>query len=169
MSQAVPPRLEYARARRVPANYCNLRHTNEEFILDFGLSGADPVSTVVEIDTSLVVSPFTAKRLWMSLGTLIAGYEQTFGELEIEAENRAIAPRPTPLADTPMEPKVLLSAMKQFRGATAPLPPSAVGVFDLKPPSEENATLDVYGGGEEMPPEPNGSPCIPARFRDPEG
>ena len=156
MSQTVPPRLNYDGTRKVPANFCNLRHTNEEFILDVGLSGADPTSTAIEIDTSIVVSPFTAKRLWASLGTLVANYEQTFGEIEVEAENRAIAPRPTPLAAAPpiperrstFMPKGKLDHLPPVAGATT-LPPAAAGVFPL----------DVLGGGfpnpDSTPPEPN--------------
>ena len=153
---ANPPQPDRSGARRLPANFCNLRHTNEEFILDLGMSNPDP-AIPAQIDISLVVSPFTAKRLWMSLGSVVANYEQSFGGIEIEVENRTLAPRPVPIDETPNRRRSpLATSIRQFTG----IPP----YISL----EDTPTRDVLEAVSVEPPiqEFNGSPCIPAGFRE---
>lgn len=141
------PGIDYTRSRSVPSNFCNLRHTNEEFMIDLGMSGIDQTADAM-IDTSVVLSPFTAKRLLNSLGVIVSDYEQVFGEIEIKPENRAISPRPTPFggAISPISKPLLKRTgfTRQFVGSAEPVDP-------------------------ESPPVPDPSPCLPAGFGDNDG
>ena len=168
------PQIEYGSARRIPANFCNLKHTNEEFIIDFGLSGADPTTTKVDIDTSVVVSPYTAKKLMMSLGAIVSNWEQHFGEIQTEIENRMVAGQPTPLGDPPQGPPtqepppgfirqhIAPVPHQQFRGATPPVDPGAKVV------ALGNAVKMSMTAPDGQPPDAesdlSNSPCIPADF-----
>ena len=169
--QAGQQQTDYSRARRIPANHCNLRHTNEEFIIDLGMSAADPTTTKVDIDTSVVISPYTAKKLWMSLGAIVANWEQHFGEIETEVENRIIAGRPTPLGEPRdqgpppvFDPSIQRPPPTQFRGA---MPPGA-GTQPLPPRGEPELpdAIRIALGAQPttIESEPAGSPCIPADF-----
>lgn len=165
--QGVPPQIDYSRARVIAANFCNLRHTNEEFVLDFGMTGADPGSTKNAIDTSVVISSYTAKRLWMSMGAIVASWEQSFGEIETEAGNRLVAQRPTPLG----EPVPHVPIAPESRPAP---PPTLTRSFrgPAQPPGRGPITIELPEGivpfGSSPPPEPveqgelNNSPCVPA-------
>jgi len=96
-------KIDFSAARHTPANFCHLRHTNEEFIIDFGMTGADNSSPKAVIDTSMVLSPYTAKRLLHSLAQLIGNYEQHFGEIQINFEDRLVAQRPVPMQQAPFQ------------------------------------------------------------------
>ena len=148
------PQLDYSETRKIPANFCSLRHTNEEFIIDVGMSLIIP-DDAPKIDISLIITPFMAKRLWTSLGAIVASYESIFGEIEIEAENRAVAAPPTPFETAMALKNILLPEPppEQFsRSFCAPTP------IDICALADQLAT-DVVS-------EPNNSPCLPAEFPD---
>jgi hypothetical protein len=72
------------------ANFCCVRGTPEELIIDFGLNpqpvGANPPS--VAVTNRIVTSYYTAKRMLLALQTAIQRHEQMFGTLEIDLQKR---------------------------------------------------------------------------------
>ena len=74
----------------------------EEINLDFAgpLRPTGPQSAKLKIDHRIIMNPWAAKRLAISLGQAIARYEQTYGPLELDARKRMIgggaaAPQPS--------------------------------------------------------------------------
>ena len=76
-----------------PVTYsANVRVSNtaEEVFLDFagGLRPTGPNSAILKVDERIVMNPWAAKRLALALNDTIARYEQTYGELELDARKR---------------------------------------------------------------------------------
>ncbi len=72
----------------------------EEVILDMGLSQVrptgkqdEPLELVLEIKHRVILSPYNAKRLAISLGQVVHRYEEEFGEIELNAAKRRKNPR----------------------------------------------------------------------------
>jgi hypothetical protein len=65
-------------------------NTAEEIFLDFagGLRPTGQNSAVLKVDERVVMNPWAAKRLALALHDTIARYEQTYGELELDARKR---------------------------------------------------------------------------------
>ena len=84
-------------------NYANAFKTNatsEEVIIDLGLNMVVPnpqgkqegevVGDILfQVNNRLILNYYTAKRLALSLGQLVRGYEEKFGELKLNAADRA--------------------------------------------------------------------------------
>lgn len=83
-------------------NYANAYRTNatsEEVILDFGMNTVSPTpqgqdsdvagEILFQVNSRLVLNYYTAKRLALSLGQLVRGYEEKFGELKLNVADRA--------------------------------------------------------------------------------
>lgn len=67
--------------------------TAEEIMVDFsqGLRpSGQPGVAAMKIDTRVLMSPWAAKRLALSLGQTIQRYEQTYGPIEIDPRKRQI-------------------------------------------------------------------------------
>lgn len=134
-------KIDFSAARHVPANFCHLRHTNEEFLIDFGMTGADKDSPSAIIDTSLVISPYTAKRLLHSLATIVRNYEQHFGEIQTNFEDRLVAQQPVPVQpqapppQTPPQTPPQAPPIPQVPRAPmhVPVPPGAVQQLNRVP------------------------------------
>ena len=64
--------------------------SGEEIYLDFsqGLKPAGKNAVRLKIDHRVVMNPWAAKRLAMTLGQTIARYEQTYGTLELDEQRR---------------------------------------------------------------------------------
>jgi len=64
--------------------------SGEEIYLDFsqGLKPAGQNAVRLKIDHRVVMNPWAAKRLAMTLGQTIARYEQTYGTLELDEQRR---------------------------------------------------------------------------------
>lgn len=64
----------------------------EEIILDFAgpLRATGPRTATMKIEQRVVMSPWAAKRLALSLMQAIHRYEQTYGELEIDERKRRV-------------------------------------------------------------------------------
>jgi len=72
------------------ANFCCVRATPEEVILEFGLHArADAADAPVRLEKRIVVNPFTAKRLLAALNASLARHEAVFGPVETDAAKRA--------------------------------------------------------------------------------
>ena len=70
-----------------------LHATAEEIIVDFS-QGIRPTNqtnvAVMKIDSRIIMSPWAAKRLALSLGQTIQRYEQTYGPIEIDPRKRQV-------------------------------------------------------------------------------
>ena len=91
------PVIEPENLEPLYANFVRLAGLPEELVLDFGLNpqpfGAAPVP--VKVSQRMVMTYFTAKRLWLGLGAFLQRHEQSFGAVEIDVNKRIVAV-PTP-------------------------------------------------------------------------
>jgi hypothetical protein len=74
------------------ANFCCVRGTPEELIIDFGLN-PQPVTVgenvpSITVTNRIVTSYYTAKRMLLAVQTAILRHEQMFGILEIDVQKR---------------------------------------------------------------------------------
>ncbi len=81
------------------ANAFKTNATSEEVIVDLGLNtvvpnaqGQDDVAGEIlfQVNNRLILNYYTAKRLALSLGQLVRGYEEKFGELKLNVADRAV-------------------------------------------------------------------------------
>ena len=87
---------------KMDTNYANAFKTNatsEEIIVDLGLNMVvnnpqakqenDVAGDILfQVNNRLILNYYTAKRLALSLGQLVRGYEEKFGELKLNAAER---------------------------------------------------------------------------------
>ena len=72
------------------ANFCCVRGTPEELIIDFGLN-PQPVgagASSITVTNRIVTSYYTAKRMLLAVQTAIQRHEQMFGTLELDVHKR---------------------------------------------------------------------------------
>jgi hypothetical protein len=89
---AVPQTVKFddSKVSAMYANFCCVRGTPEELIIDFGLN-PQPVganTTPITVTNRIVTSYYTAKRMLLALQTTIQRHEQMFGTLEIDLQKR---------------------------------------------------------------------------------
>jgi len=87
-------RWDYEKMKSTYSNVCNVASTREEFTLLFGTNQSwheGQKELVVELTDRIVLNPYAAKRLSIVLSRVVASYEATFGELQIEAERKGPA------------------------------------------------------------------------------
>lgn len=73
------------------ANFFTVMGTNEEVALEFGnLVGGDRRRQRVQVNARVYVSYYTAKRMLAALHRTVQQYEQRFGALELNVENRLL-------------------------------------------------------------------------------
>ncbi len=83
---------------KMQTNYANAFQTNataEEVLISFGINhpipaqdNTKPAELIVEFSNRIVMNPFTAKRLAMSLLQTIQEHEERFGLIEIDPAKR---------------------------------------------------------------------------------
>lgn len=81
------------------ANAFKTNATSEEVIVDLGLNmvvpnpqgtGGEIVGDILfQVNNRLILNYYTAKRLALSLGQIVRGYEEKFGELKLNVADRA--------------------------------------------------------------------------------
>ncbi len=81
------------------ANAFKTNATSEEVIVDLGLNmvvpnpqgqNADVAGDILfQVNNRLILNYYTAKRLALSLGQIVRGYEEKFGELKLNVSDRA--------------------------------------------------------------------------------
>lgn len=83
--------LDESRLTPCYANFCSVRRTIEEVILDFGLTTEfmGPSKHPVVLEQRVVMSYFTAKRLMEALKVSLQQHESVFGSVELDARKRA--------------------------------------------------------------------------------
>ena len=88
-----PPRqirLDDSAIETAYANFCCVRATPEEVILDFGVNPrTDAGNAPVRLDQRIILNPFTAKRLLAALNASLVRHEAVFGRVETDAGKRA--------------------------------------------------------------------------------
>jgi len=73
------------------ANFFTVMGTNEEIALEFGnLIGGDRRRQRVQVNARIYVSYYTAKRMLAALHRTVQQYEQRFGSVELNIENRLL-------------------------------------------------------------------------------
>jgi hypothetical protein len=94
MQQPVEP----ATLAPIYTNFARVTGSPEELILDFGLNtdvtGAS--NAPIKISERLVMNYYTAKRLWMALGTSLKRQESIFGVLETDVAKRIVSHQAAP-------------------------------------------------------------------------
>ena len=76
--------------------YANAFRTNatpDEVIVDFGFNQLQPTGNqqaelLFQLNQRVIMNLYTAKRLAMTLGQVIRRHEESFGELELDANKR---------------------------------------------------------------------------------
>jgi hypothetical protein len=68
--------------RGVYSNVASIIHSQEEFILDFGLSM--PNRAAVVIQSRIITNPQHAKKFMLALQDNIKKYERKYGKIELE-------------------------------------------------------------------------------------
>tara|TARA_R110002111_G_scaffold145461_4_gene211963 strand:+ start:424 stop:771 length:348 start_codon:yes stop_codon:yes gene_type:complete len=81
------------------ANAFKTNATSEEVIVDLGLNMVVPNpqgqnaevagDILFQVNNRLILNYYTAKRLALSLGQIVRGYEEKFGELKLNVSDRA--------------------------------------------------------------------------------
>ncbi len=64
------------------SNFALINNSSEEFLFDFG--NITPGKEGIEVFSRIALSPRNAKLLYLALGECIRGYEDAFGEIEVE-------------------------------------------------------------------------------------
>ncbi|MBI3600124.1 MAG: DUF3467 domain-containing protein [Nitrospinae bacterium] len=67
----------------VYSNAANIIHNKNEFILDFAI--VLPGKNAARVQSRIITNPVHAKQLMLALQNNISKYEQSFGEIKIEA------------------------------------------------------------------------------------
>lgn len=85
-------RWDGSKMRSTYANVCNVSSSREEVTLLFGTNQnwhAGQAELTVELSDRITLNPYAAKRLSLLLANTIAEYEQRFGELELNIQEKA--------------------------------------------------------------------------------
>lgn len=92
-------RVDHTGMNTTYANAFKTNATSEEVIIDLGLnmvvpnpqgqSGDIAGDILFQVNNRLILNYFTAKRLALSLGQLVRGYEEKFGELKLNVADRS--------------------------------------------------------------------------------
>jgi len=72
------------------SNFSRVTGTPEELIIDFGLNdqGTAAPKTPIKAEQRIVLSYYSAKRLWAALQIGVERHEELFGELELDVQRR---------------------------------------------------------------------------------
>lgn len=75
------------------ANICNVSSSREEVTLLFGTNQtwhAGQKDVTIQLSNRIVLNPFAAKRLHLLLDATVKKYEETFGEIVIDAQREDV-------------------------------------------------------------------------------
>lgn len=84
-------RVDYGRAESRHASICLLQSTGDEVIVDFAshpLPTGRPNEAIVSVHTRMGMSYPTAKRLALIVGQAVARYEDVFGQIQADSQQR---------------------------------------------------------------------------------
>ena len=83
-------KLDVSGVKAEYVNFCIVKRTPEEVVLDFGLN-SDAIGggeSTIRINQRVVCNYYTAKRLLSALATAVQSHEQVFGQLEMDVNKR---------------------------------------------------------------------------------
>ena len=95
--QQVALRLDERELHTAYANAFRTNATPEEMVVDFGFNSVSPApqgqpggqaQILFKLNNRVVLNYYTAKRLALSLGQVVRQYEETYGEIKLNAEER---------------------------------------------------------------------------------
>jgi hypothetical protein len=90
--QAVDIQVDESKVASLYSNFCRVTGTPEELIVDFALnpSPAEAIHAPIMLSQRIVLSYFTAKRLFQALGMSLQRHEQAFGVIETNVQRRVV-------------------------------------------------------------------------------
>jgi len=77
-------KIDESTAQGTFANFTNISHTPEEFVMDFLFVHPAPPPGFGKLLSRMILTPAHAKRLLMALNENISNYENQFGEIEVK-------------------------------------------------------------------------------------
>ena len=77
-------KIDEETARGTFANYTNISHTPEEFVMDFLFVHPAPPPGFGKLLSRMILTPAHAKRLLAALAENVGKYEEQFGEITIQ-------------------------------------------------------------------------------------
>ena len=77
-------KIDEATAQGTFANFTNISHTPEEFVMDFLFVHPAPPPGFGKLLSRMILTPAHAKRLLMALTDNIGKYESQFGEINVQ-------------------------------------------------------------------------------------
>lgn len=95
--QQVALRLDEREMHTAYANAFRSNATPEELVVDFGFNSVSPApqgqpggqaQILFKLNNRVVLNYYTAKRLALSLGQVVRQYEDAYGEIQLNAEER---------------------------------------------------------------------------------
>jgi hypothetical protein len=92
MRQAVDIQVDESKVQSIYSNFCRVTGTPEELIVDFALnpSPAEAIHAPIVLSQRIVLSYYTAKRLFQALGMSLQKHEQAFGLIETNVQRRVV-------------------------------------------------------------------------------
>ena len=97
--QQVQLRIDESKMTSTYANTIRTSNTQDELVMDFGMNipmqvpGQAPV-VIFNVGSRVIMNWAGAKRLALSLGSAIRGYEERFGEIDINQGQPQQPPQP---------------------------------------------------------------------------
>jgi len=95
-AQRQPPEIQIddSKAETHYANIFRVTGTPEELVVDFGFNAGsiEQINGPIAVSQRLVMSFYTAKRLFQLLGVTLQRHEQTFGPIETNVQKRVVPP-----------------------------------------------------------------------------
>jgi hypothetical protein len=88
--QPLPVELDEKAAEGIYSNFVLTAHTASEFIVDF--ARILPGLKKAKVFSRIVMTPQTAKSLYMVLGRTIEKYEKAFGEIQLRGGKQVLPP-----------------------------------------------------------------------------
>lgn len=92
--QAPEIQIDDSKVQTHYANVFRVTGTPEELVVDFAFnaSSADQMTGPLPLSQRIVLSFFTAKRLFQLLGVSLQRHEQAFGPIETNVQKRVVQP-----------------------------------------------------------------------------
>ena len=86
--------VDETKAHTTYSSQCLINATPEEFVVDFVREmkpGRGPNNTsLITVESKVIMSPWAAKRLVIDLARVIKSYEEIYGELEVAPRKRTV-------------------------------------------------------------------------------
>jgi len=82
------PTINTAELKTTYANACRIAQTPNEMVVDFGLFFGSIPAEGLKLETRVILTPDTAKRLMLNLASALQAHEAAFGVIELDVNKR---------------------------------------------------------------------------------